>query len=149
MLGRARTGDETTSSISCAQLPASAPDLRFAAVTRHPELVPDGVEPIALPARSQELRMAWSLPRLLRQLAPELAHFQHALPLGLRGRAVVTLHDLSFERDPTRWAGSTASSSARSSRARRAAPNHVLVVSERTSATSIELYGVAAGEGRR
>ena len=39
------------------------------------------------PARSQELRMAWSLPRLLRRLRPELAHFQHALPLGWRGRA--------------------------------------------------------------
>ena len=29
--------------------------------------------------------MAWSLPRLLRRLEPELAHFQHALPLGWRG----------------------------------------------------------------
>ena len=45
--------------------------------------------------------MAWSLPRLLRRLQPELAHFQHALPLGRRGRTVVTLHDLHFERDPS------------------------------------------------
>ena len=44
--------------------------------------------------------MAWSLPRLLRRLRPELAHFQHALPLGWRGRSVVTLHDLHFEHDP-------------------------------------------------
>ena len=54
---------------------------------RHPELVPDGVEAVELPARSQELRMAWTLPRLLRRLKPELAHFQHALPLGYRRRA--------------------------------------------------------------
>ena len=43
--------------------------------------------------------MAWSLPRLLRRLKPQLAHFQHALPLGWRGRSVVTVHDLSFESD--------------------------------------------------
>ena len=51
-----------------------------------PSSCPTGVEAIELPARSQELRMAWSLPRLLRRLRPELAHFQHALPLGWRGR---------------------------------------------------------------
>ena len=86
MLGRQRTGDETYVANLLRELPAAAPDLDFAAVTRHPELVPDGVEPIELPARFQELRMAWSLPRLLRRLQPELAHFQHALPLGFRGR---------------------------------------------------------------
>jgi glycosyltransferase involved in cell wall biosynthesis len=101
VLGRRRTGDETYVSNLLRELPCVAPDLRFAAITRHPELVPDGVEALALPARSQELRMAWSLPRLLRQLKPELAHFQHALPLGWHGRTVVTLHDLSFEADPS------------------------------------------------
>jgi glycosyltransferase involved in cell wall biosynthesis len=101
VLGRRRTGDETYVSNLLRELPRVAPDLRFAAITRHPELVPDGVEALALPARSQELRMAWSLPRLLRQLKPELAHFQHALPLGWHGRTVVTLHDLSFEADPS------------------------------------------------
>jgi len=70
VLGRQRTGDETYVSNLLRELPAAAPDLRFAAVTRHPELVPDGVEPIALPARSQELRMAVSLPLLLRRLRP-------------------------------------------------------------------------------
>ena len=44
--------------------------------------------------------MAWSLPRLLRRLRPALAHFQYALPLALPVPAVVTVHDLSFERDP-------------------------------------------------
>ena len=54
-------------------------------MTRRPDLVPAGIEPVALPARFQETSMAVSLPRLLRRLRPELAHFQHALPLGWRG----------------------------------------------------------------
>ena len=58
VLGRQRTGDETYVSNLLRELPRVAPDLRFAAVTRHPELVPDGVEPIELAARLQELRMA-------------------------------------------------------------------------------------------
>jgi glycosyltransferase involved in cell wall biosynthesis len=142
VLGRARTGDETHVTNLLRELPRVAPDLQFAAVTRHPELVPDGVEPLVLPARSQEVRMAWSLPRLLRRLQPELAHFQHALPLGYRGRSVVTIHDLSFERDP--------SAMGRIDRltfklvvpraARRA--DHVLTVSERTKRDVVELYGV-------
>ncbi len=142
VLGRARTGDETYVTNLLRELPRVAPELRFAAVTRHPELVPDGVEPIALAARSQELRMAWSLPRLLRRLRPELAHFQHALPLGWSGRSVVTIHDLSFERDPSamgrldratfKWAVPRA--------ARRA--DRVLAVSERTKRDVVELYGV-------
>src|SRR5205823_12648924 len=80
----------------------------------------------------QEVRMSWSLPRLLRRLRPELAHFQHALPLGFRGRSVVTLHDLSFETDPSamgrfdRLVFRTVVPRA----ARRA--DHLLVVSERT-----------------
>jgi hypothetical protein len=58
VLGRERTGDETYVSNLLRELPRVAPDLRFGAVTRHPELVPDGVEPLALPARFQEVRMA-------------------------------------------------------------------------------------------
>ena len=144
VLGRERTGDETYVTNLLRELPGAAPDLHFVAVTRHPELVPAGVEPYALPARSQELRMAWTLPRLLRRLRPELAHFQHALPLGYRGRSVVTLHDLSFEREPElmsrldRLTFKTVVPRA----ARRA--NHVLVVSERTRHDVIDLYGVSA-----
>ena len=74
VLGRARTGDETYVRNLLLQLPTVAPDLRFGAVTRHPELVPPGVEAIELPARSQELRMAWSFPRLLRRLKIGRAH---------------------------------------------------------------------------
>ena len=84
VLGRRRTGDETYAGTCCASWPARAgAGIRLAAVTRHPELVPDGIEPVHLPAGSQELRMAWSLPRLLRRLRPALGHFQHALPLAL------------------------------------------------------------------
>src|SRR3712207_5906645 len=100
VLGRQRTGDETYVHNLLRELPAAAPDLRFAAVTRHPELVPDGVEAVELAARSQEWRMAWQLPRLLRRLRPRVGHFQHSLPLLAGGRSVLTVHDLSFEREP-------------------------------------------------
>ena len=103
MLGRARTGDETYVPNLLRALAPLAPEaeLRFAAVTRHPELVPDGVEAIEL--RRARRSCAW--PGRCRACCagsePELGHFQHALPLGCRGRAVVTMHDLSFERDPS------------------------------------------------
>ncbi|MFL5935809.1 MAG: glycosyltransferase family 4 protein [Gaiellaceae bacterium] len=101
VLGRERTGDETHVENLLRTLPAAADGaFRFAAVTRHPELVPEGVEPLRLAAHRQELRMAWTLPRLLRRVRPALAHFQYALPLACPCPAVVTVHDLSFERDP-------------------------------------------------
>jgi glycosyltransferase involved in cell wall biosynthesis len=143
VLGRNRTGEETYVHNLLRELPVVAPDLRFAAVTRHPELVPGGVEALPLPARSQELRMAWALPRLLRRLRPELAHFQHALPLGWKGRSVVTIHDLHFERDPEvmgrldRLVFRTVVPRA----ARRA--DAVVAVSERTKEDVVDLYGVA------
>jgi len=142
VLGRNRTGEETYLRNLLRQLPQVAPDLAFAAVTRHPELVPDGVEAVALPARFQETRMAWSLPRLLRRLRPELAHFQHALPLGWSGRTVVTLHDLHFERDPSAMGlADRLTFKAVVPRAAKRA-DHVLAVSERTKRDAIELYGL-------
>ena len=63
VLGRQRTGDETYVEQLLRALPGAAPDLRIAAVTRRSELVPAGVEPITMPGRSQEWRMAWRLPR--------------------------------------------------------------------------------------
>jgi glycosyltransferase involved in cell wall biosynthesis len=143
VLGRHRTGEETYVLNLLRELPRAAPDLRFAAVTRHPDLVPEGVEPILLAAHSQELRMAWSLPRLLRRLRPDLAHFQHALPLGFSGRAVVTLHDLHFEYDSAVMGRldrltfkAVVPRAARRARA-------VLAVSERTRQDAIRLYGLA------
>jgi glycosyltransferase involved in cell wall biosynthesis len=99
VLGRRRTGDETYVEQLLRHLPALGDDLRYAAVTRHPELVPEGVEPIELPAAVQQLRMAWTLPRLLRRLRPALLHTLHVLPLRCPVPAVVTVQDLSFERD--------------------------------------------------
>src|SRR5439155_467029 len=142
VLGRARTGDETYVTNLLRELPGVAPDLHFVAVTRHPELVPDGVEAVRLATPLQEVRMAWTLPQLLRRLQPQLAHFQHELPLGFRGRSVVTLDDLSFEIDPhavgrlDRLVFRTVVPRA----ARRA--DHVLVVSERTRRDVERRYGV-------
>ena len=145
VLGRERTGDETYVENVLRELPEHAREarLRLAAVTRHPELVPAGVEPVALPARSQELRMAWSLPRLLRRLRPAVAHFQHALPLVSPCPAVVTIHDLSFERRPhlmNRRKDRLVFRAAVPRSVRRAAA--VVAVSERTKSDVVEAYGV-------
>ena len=140
VLGRQRTGDETYVTGLLRELASS--DLRLAAVTRHPELVPKGIEPIELQASSQVLRMSIGLPRLLRRLRPALAHFQHSLPLACPTPAVVTVHDLSFERDPSvmgrrdRLIFRTVVPRS----ARRAA--RVLAVSERTKRDLIELYDI-------
>ena len=86
--------------------------------------------------------MAWTLPRLLRRLRPELAHFQHALPLGYRGRSVVTLHDLHFERDPgVMGLADRVTFRFFVPRAAKRA-DHVLSVSERTKHDAVELYGI-------
>jgi glycosyltransferase involved in cell wall biosynthesis len=99
VLGRRRTGDETYITELLRALPAVGDGLRFAAITRRPDLVPPGIEPIELPARSQELRMALRVPLLLRRLRPVLVHFVHSLPLALPCPAVLTVQDLSFESD--------------------------------------------------
>jgi glycosyltransferase involved in cell wall biosynthesis len=143
-LGRQRTGDETYVAGLLGALPAVAEGLRIAAVTRRPELVPAGVEPLPLAVRSQELRMAFALPRLMRRVGPALAHFLHVVPPRCPCPAVLTIQDLSFERDPSvlrpwerllfrrfvPWS------------VRRAA--RVLAISERTKADVAELYGVEA-----
>lgn len=144
VLGRHRTGDETYVAGLLAALPRQADDLRLAAVTRRPDLVPDGVEPIELRASVQELRMAVQLPLLLRRLRPALVHFVHALPPALPCPAVLTVQDLSFERDATLM-GRRVRAIFRTvvpRSARRAA--RVLAISERTKVDLIELYGLPA-----
>ena len=143
VLGRNRTGDETYVANLLRELPGVAPDLRFAALTRRPDLVPDGVEAIHLPARVQELRMALRVPLLLRKLKPQLVHFVHALPLTLPCPAVLTVQDLSFERDASLMGRRettifrlTVPHSVR--RAQR-----VLAISQRTKDDLVELYHVA------
>jgi glycosyltransferase involved in cell wall biosynthesis len=143
VLGRQRTGDETYVENLLQRLPAASDRLRFAALTRRPDLVPEGVEPIHVPASSQELRMAWSVPRALARLRPSLAHFQHALPLRCPCPAVVTIHDLSFERDASLMplADRVVFKLVVPRAVRRAA--RVLAVSERTKTDLVELYGIA------
>jgi glycosyltransferase involved in cell wall biosynthesis len=143
VLGRQRTGDETYIRSLLRELAAAAPaDLRVAAITRRPDLVPEGVEPLHLPAGNQIARMALSVPRLLRRLRPALAHFIHALPLTCPCPAVLTVQDLSFERDPTVMGARDRlvfrTSVPRS--ARRAAS--VLAISDATRRDLIELYGI-------
>lgn len=145
VLGRKRTGDESyvRNLLRTLPGPAAAAGLRIGAVTRHPELVPEGVEAVSLPARSQELRMAWALPRVLHRLGASLVHTQYARPLRAPCPVVVTIHDLSFEReDPVlmgrrdRWIFRRVVPRAARGAAR------VLTVSERTKRDLVERYGV-------
>jgi glycosyltransferase involved in cell wall biosynthesis len=140
VLGRRRTGDETYVEQLLRALPSVADDLRIAAIARDAALVPDGVEPIVLRARSQELRMSVGVPRLLRRLRPALAHFVHSLPLRCPSPAVLTVQDLSWERDPSVfgfWDLLTFKIFVRRS-VRRA--RHVFAISERTKRDLVELY---------
>jgi len=144
VLGRNRTGDETYVANLLRELPAAAPDLRFAALTRRPDLIPDGVEPIHVPARVQELRMAVRLPLLLRRLRPSLVHFVHAFPPALPCPGVLTVQDLSFERDASLMGRRetvifrlTVPRSARRA-------SRILAISQRTKDDLIELYGLPA-----
>jgi glycosyltransferase involved in cell wall biosynthesis len=146
VLGRQRTGDETYVLNLLRELGSLAPEagVRLVAVTRHPELVPTGVEPFELPTRSQELRMAWKVPRALRALGADLCHTQHALPLRAPCPCVVTVHDVSFARGSglMSWKDRTVFRLVVPYAVRRAA--RVLAVSERTKADIVELYGVSA-----
>jgi glycosyltransferase involved in cell wall biosynthesis len=146
VLGRRRTGDETYVEQLLRALPSVAEDLRIAAIARDAALVPDGVEPIVLRARSQELRMSVGVPRLLRRLRPALAHFVHSLPLRCPSPAVLTVQDLSWERDPSVfgfWDLLTFKIFVRRS-VRRA--RHVFAISERTKRDLVELYRTPAAK---
>src|SRR2546429_5011435 len=71
---------------------------------------------------------------------PDLVHFQHVLPPALRSPGIVTVHDLSFERDPTAM-GQLDRLTFRTfvpRSVRRAA--RVLTVSERTKQDLVDLY---------
>lgn len=145
VLGRQRTGDETYALNLLRELGPLAHEarLRLVATTRRPDLVPDSVESLELTTRSQELRMAWTLPRALRRLGADLAHTQHALPLRSPCPAVVTVHDVSFARDSglMGWKDRAVFRVVVPRAVCRAA--RVLTVSERTKADLVELYRVA------
>jgi glycosyltransferase involved in cell wall biosynthesis len=148
VLGRERTGDETYVRNLLRELAALAPEagIGIAAVTRRPELVPDGVEAVRLDARSQVVRMALSLPRALHRLGAALSHTQYALPLRAPCPCVVTVHDVSFEREPELMSRADRFVFHRvvPRAVRRAA--RVLTVSERTKRDLVELYGVPPGK---
>jgi glycosyltransferase involved in cell wall biosynthesis len=141
-LGRRRTGDERYVANLLRELAplAREANVRVAAVTRHPELVPAGVEPLPLATPVQELRMVWTLPRLLRRVRAALVHTQYALPAGAAVPGIVTIHDLSFEREPQLmpWKDRTVFRRVVPRAARRA--RRVLTVSERTKTDLVELY---------
>jgi glycosyltransferase involved in cell wall biosynthesis len=143
VLGRQRTGDETyvANLLRCLAPLAPAAGLRIAAVTRHPELVPDGIEALPLRTSVQELRMAWSLPRQLRRVGAALVHTQYVRPLRAPCPVVVTIHDVSYE-DPAlmRRKDSLVFRTLVPRAARRAA--RVLTVSERTKRELVDRYGL-------
>ena len=143
VLGRRRTGDETYMANLLRELVPLADQERLAAVVRRGGLVPEGIEEIVLPARSQIARMAYGLPRALRRLRPALAHFNYVVPPAYRGKAVVTVHDLSFERHPGLMSPRDRllfrTLVPRS--VRRA--DRVLAVSEQTKRDLVERYGIA------
>lgn len=145
VLGRQRTGDESyvRNLLRTLPGPAAAAGLRLLAVTRHPELVPEGIEPVSLPARVQELRMAWALPRALGRLRADLVHTQYALPLRCPCPTVVTIHDLSFEDEDAELMGRRDRWTFRRvvPRAARGAAR-LLTVSERTKRDIVDRYGV-------
>jgi len=142
VLGRRRTGDETyvRNLLRTLPEPAAEAGLDLAAVTRHPGLVPDGVLPVLLATRSQELRMAWTLPRTLRRLGAALVHTQYALPYRCPCPAVVTIHDLSFEHGLMGRRDRLVFERVVPHAARTAA--RVLTVSERTKRDLVEHYGI-------
>jgi glycosyltransferase involved in cell wall biosynthesis len=141
-LGRGRTGDETyVENLLRALVPLKG-DLRIAALTRDPALVPEGIEPVVVRSRTQQLRMLRAVPRALARLRPRLVHFVHALPPRLDVPAVLTVQDLSFERDPQLMGRlDRATFRAVVPRSVRRAVR-VLAISERTKHDLVELYGV-------
>lgn len=88
--------------------------------------------------------MAWTLPRTLRRLGADLCHTQHALPLRPPCPCVVTVHDVSFAREPSLmgWKDRTTFRLVVPRAVRNAI--RIITVSERTKAEIAELYGVPA-----
>jgi glycosyltransferase involved in cell wall biosynthesis len=144
VLGRQRTGDETYALNLLRELGeiAESAGVRIVAITRYPQLVPGGIEALELQTRVQELRMGWSLPRALRRLGADLSHSQYALPLRPPCPCIVTVHDLSFARQPELMSLKDRVVFRRivPRAVRRAA--RVLTVSERTKADIADLYRV-------
>ena len=97
VLGRRRTGDET---YVRALLHALAGDERFDlwAATTRPDEVPAGVQAVPTGGRGQAHRLLRGLRGAIRSSGADLLHANYFLPIGWSGRAVVTVHDVSFAR---------------------------------------------------
>jgi glycosyltransferase involved in cell wall biosynthesis len=145
-IGRARTGDESYTVNLLRELPEVAPDLAFAASLRDPDAMPADVPPsvrrLAMPVASPYRRIPFSVPRLALDQHAALLHVQYFVALRLAMPCVVTVHDLSFTRQPELFGrrdrlllGSLVPGSVR--RARR-----VIAVSEFTRGDLIDRYGL-------
>jgi glycosyltransferase involved in cell wall biosynthesis len=97
VLGRRRTGDEAYIENLARELGELERTFELVVVVRRADAAPAGVRAMELPSRSQILRMAVRLPRLLNRLDPVLAHFLYVVPPLYRGHCVLTVHDLSFD----------------------------------------------------
>jgi alpha-1,3-rhamnosyl/mannosyltransferase len=144
VLGRHRTGDETYVRNLLRELGShsDAAGFRIAAVTRHPELVPAGIEPLVLRTSLQELRMLRTLPQLLRRTGAALVHTQYAVPVRSPCPAVVTIHDLSFEHGSAHMALKDRLVFRRVVPHAARVARRVLTVSQRTRADLVRLYGL-------
>jgi glycosyltransferase involved in cell wall biosynthesis len=86
--------------------------------------------------------MAFGLPRLLKRLKPALTHFNYVVPPSYRGRSVVTVHDLSFERMPWLMGSRDRLLFRRFVPASARRADRVLAVSEHTKHDLVEHYGI-------
>jgi glycosyltransferase involved in cell wall biosynthesis len=148
-VGRGRTGDESYTVNLLRELPAAAPEFAFATSLRNPSDlpsdVPAAVRRLPLNVASPYRRIPLAFPALARREGAALAHLHYFLPPTLGCPAVVTVHDISYERAPELFSrrdrmlfrfvrGSL----------RRAA--RVIAVSEFTRSDVCDRYGLDPGE---
>lgn len=87
-------------------------------------------------------RICLSLPRALRALGPDVFHCQYILPLAVRSKTVVTIHDLAHEHYPEYFARMEAV------RMRKLVPwsarraDHIITVSEYSARDIETVYGI-------
>ena len=140
--GSARATRPTVRSL-LRELAAAAPaDLLLAAITRHPELVPRGSSRSSCPPGTSSC--GWPLPFLGCSNGSVLRSpiSNTRCRPGAPRPSVVTVHDLSFERDPSvmSWRDRTVFRLAVPRSARRA--DRVIAVSELTKRDVVDLYGI-------
>ena len=143
VLGRERTGEETYVANLLRELPALTDDFAFVAVTRHPELIPPRRRGPGTPRTEPGAAYGLDASAAHAPRGPRLGPFPARDTTALPGPAVVTIHDLSFERDPKLLGPKDRLVFRRVvPRAARKAVR-LIAVSERTKADLVELYGVS------